>query len=202
MTLPSTEGLNSFRFARLVTVYAFAVVALSLWNGLVIALQFGAQLNRFDAIEFLPAATLTQSVREIGPATSAWAALLAAIIWTHPAGAGALRLNLRRAAPLLVAIAVAGAPVAIALVAGCSLLTARWVYETPWERLAPSSRIFVASDIPTAVLSFVVDIALGGVFAWFALPAMTRRSWPLAWKIGAIWAASVVLRIAAAVAGA
>jgi hypothetical protein len=169
---------------------AFAVLA-----GSVATVHFCFGLAKFGGLEYAPRVTLLSSIHALGPAVSAWALLLALLIWTHPLDADAIRPSLLRAAPRALLVALVSVPVTTTLAASSSFFVTHWLYDVPWNVVAASRSVLSLSDFPAVIETFVSNAALAGALCWFTLPVLRRRGWSLLQKLGATWVAAILLRI-------
>ena len=195
MTQVSPTGLGRIPRGQLETIQLIVAGAFASLAGSVTTIQFCFGLARFGGLEYAPRVSVMSSVRVLGPGTSVSATLIALLIWTHRLDAGAVQPTLSRAAPRALLVAILSVAATTALAASFGFFVAHWVYDVPWDAIAKSRTVLSLSDIPAAVETFVGSAALASAFCWFALPVMRRRSWSLAEKIGATWAAAILVRI-------
>ena len=191
-SVPASESLELRRLVMLQLAIAcsFAVVAGSLST-----IQFCFGLAKFGGLEYAPRVTVLSSVREVGPAVSASATLLALLVCTRRWDAEVIRASLLRAAVWVILVAVAGVPPTTIVALASGFFVAHFGYGVPWAAIEASRSAVTWADSFGTLQTFAWCVSVDALFCWFALPAMSRRSWSLAQRVGATWASAVAVRL-------
>lgn len=191
--LQMPEG-DVLQVPRLLLLQAAIACVLSIVVGAAVAVQFSTGLEQFGGLEYGPRVVVLSAVRALGSGVSAQAALFAMVAWTHRVDAGTVTSRLLRGAPWVAVAALLATPVTISLTAMSGLVTLHWLYDVPWSGVAGAPEALDRSDLLAAGLTWVRGALFAGVFLWFVVPLMSRRSWSLLCKLGMTWATFALLR--------
>jgi hypothetical protein len=178
---------------RLLSMQSAIGAILSLVVGVVTTVQFSFGLVKFGGLEYAPRVLILSAVHDYGPGVSAAASLYALLVWTHEFQPNAIRPCLVRAAPWTLGLVALTAPLAVLLAVVSGNLVSNWAYGVPWDLIGASHRIVTLGDVADGGLGLIGNLFVSGVFCWFALPIMSRRSWALLHKLGVTWAAFALL---------
>lgn len=173
------------RLWRLLAIWGAIVAAIF---GAAVTLQVGVGLYKFGGSQYLPRVVALSIVREGGAGTTASAAVLALVNWSHHHRPTELRRFWRPAFLRgLLGVAIVF-PIATTLALASSFGVGLSVYGIDWTTFSSgAARTVSSSDLAVGFAEAVVSGLVLVPLASFLLPTIARLAWNLPLKLAATW---------------
>ena len=170
--------LSRVELRRVALSFVVAASIVATLTGAAIALEMGFGLGKFGGLEYLPRVLALAGARELGAASSAAGALYAFLIWSQAVPAVRLRAQMRRAGPALALLSIPVTAFAVLVFITAGMATACFAYDVSFAMVVSASSGFQASDIPAALVSLLVGLAIASLYCWFAYRQWRRQAGP------------------------